>query len=152
MDRINQIRMNQGHSMQFFSDYIGVDLETYKQTRYKKIRVDIDFLVAVGSKYPADMEYILFGTKGQSYKMINTYISGLDEVRAQFHEEMARYNRTKMDVQKKNDIRILKKKNENYDVDYDTEKGMVETNKRRSSKAAVKTAAKAVGTSRSKKK
>ena len=52
MDRIDQIRLNQGYSMEDFSEYLGIELETYKRTKYKKIRVDLDFLYAVGKSIP----------------------------------------------------------------------------------------------------
>ena len=72
MDRIDEIRENQGYSIEDFSEFLGIGLETYKRTKYKKIRVDLDFLHAVLQKYHADKEYILIGTKGQNYKLINT--------------------------------------------------------------------------------
>ncbi len=43
-----------------------MELETYNRCKYKKICVDLNMLHAVVSKYPGDLEYILFGKKGQN--------------------------------------------------------------------------------------
>ena len=37
MDRIDQIRLNQGYSMEDFSEYLGIELETYKTKRFELI-------------------------------------------------------------------------------------------------------------------
>ena len=144
MDRIDQIRLNQGYSMEDFSEYLGIELETYKRTEYKKIRVDLDFLYAVGKKYPADMDYIIFGKTGQTYKLINTYVSGTDEERAQVFDELARYCRDQKDAKERNAERLRRKAREKYEVDYQTDVGLVETTKRKTTRSA--------GTAKSKKK
>ena len=136
MDRIDQIRLNQGYSMEDFSEYLGIELETYKRTKYKKIRVDLDFLYAVGEKYPADMDYIIFGKTGQTYKLINTYVSGTDEERAQVFDELARYCRDQKDAKERNAERLRRKAREKYEVDYQTDVGMVETTKRKTTRSA----------------
>ena len=134
MDRIDQIRTNLGYSMEEFSEYLGIDLETYKRSKYKQIRVDLDFLHAVVTKYPADLENLLFGKTGPNYKMINTFISGTDEERAQVFDEMARYFRSKKDIKEMNKDRLRRKAQEKYDVDYKTDEGLIETPKRRRKK------------------
>ena len=139
MDRIEQIRVNQGYSMEYFAEYIGVELETYKRSKYKKIRVDLYFLHAVGTKFPANMDYILFGKSGQNYKLINTYVSGSDEERAQVFDELARYCRDKEEAKKKNEDRLRRKAIESYDVDYETEEGLIERPKRKTSTKTRKT-------------
>ncbi len=144
MDRIDEIRENQGHSMEDFSEYIGVELETYKRCKYKKIRVDLNMLHAVVSKYPGDLEYILFGKKGQNYKLINTFISGSDEDRAQMFDELARYYRIEKEMKNNNSERLRKRAIEKYDVEYVTKAGVVETAKRRSSSAGAEKMAKEV--------
>ena len=152
MDRIDEIRENRGYSIEDFSEFLGIGLETYKRTKYKKIRVDLDFLHAVLQKYPADKEYILFGTKGQNYKLINTYVSGTDEERAQVFDELARFCRMDKEMKDVNAERLRRKAREKYDVDYDSKEGLVEVPKRKSSTAVRSTAAKITKATKGKKK
>ena len=142
MGRIDQLRINKGYSMEFFSEFIGVDLETYKRTKYNKIRADLDFIRAVGEKFPANMDYILFGKAGQNYKLINTYISGSNEERAQVFDELARFSRDEKKAMERHAEKLRKKAIEKYDVDYQTDAGLVEKPKRKSTTAVKKTAEK----------
>ena len=94
--------------------------------------------------YPADMDYIIFGKTGQTYKLINTYVSGTDEERAQVFDELARYCRDQKDAKERNAERLRRKAREKYEVDYQTDVGLVETTKRKTTRSA--------GTTKSKKK
>ena len=150
MDRIDQIRINQGYSMEEFSEYLGIDLETYKRSKYKQIRVDLDFLHAVVTKFPADLENLLFGKTGPNYKLINTFVSGTDEDRAQVFDELARFFRCNKDIKKMNADRLRRKAREKYDVDYKTDEALIETPRRKTKTVAKKTAEKVTKTKTSK--
>ena len=90
------------------------------------------------------MDYIIFGKTGQTYKLINTYVSGTDEERAQVFDELARYCRDQKDAKERNAERLRRKAREKYEVDYQTDVGLVETTKRKTTRSA--------GTTKSKKK
>ena len=152
MDRIDQIRVNQGYTMEDFSEYLGMEIEIYKRCKYKKIRVDLDFMHAVVQKFPADLDYILFGKTGQNYKLVNTFVSGTDEERAQVFEELARFCRDSKEMKDINAERLRRKAREKYEVDYVTKAGLVEKTGRKSSQAAVKKAAEKVAADKAKKK
>lgn len=82
-------------------------------------------------------------TGWQTYKLINTYVSGTDEERAQVFDELARYCRDQKDAKERNAERLRRKAREKYEVDYQTDVGLVETTKRKTTRSA--------GTAKSKK-
>ena len=88
------------------------------------------------------MDYILFGKAGQNYKLINTYISGSNEERAQVFDELARFSRDEKKAMERHAEKLRKKAIEKYDVDYQTDAGLVEKPKRKSTTAVKKTAEK----------
>ena len=126
MARIDKIRENQGFSMEDFSEYIGVTIETYKRSKYNEIRADLDLLHAVAKRYPSDLQYILFGDSGQKYEMINAFVSGTDDDRARLFEELADFCRLKKDMKTIEAERLRRKARARFDVDYISPAGLVE--------------------------
>ena len=139
MTRIDEIRLNQGLTEEDFSEFLGVPLETYKRCSQKKTRVELDFLLSVLQKYPGDKDYILFGKKGQNFKFINTFVSGTNEERAQALGELSDFYMIKHEMEKINANRRHRKAIEKYDVDYQTEQGLIERPKRKSTASVVNT-------------